>query len=244
MKTKKRVGVLSDIHLPFEDPVALPLAIEYLKEHRIQELFLNGDICDFLAISRFNKTLERRAALRVELDSTLEFLAHLKRTFRGIPIRYIKGNHESRWDRFLIESSPELIGLPGMSLPERLKLKEFDITWHEDKIIENDLVFYHGEGRSSREAGGSVKMWLRHFMASVIIGHIHKQAVIYQRTGTGRVIVGIENPALCLMDPEYEHTGTCNWQQGGTIIDMDFSKKINTPHPFQIQEGEVFGSLK
>ncbi len=241
-KTKKLVGVISDIHIPFEDPLALRLSLEYLKELDIDELMLMGDIVDFLAISRFNKTLERRASLNNEIEQSLTFLDNVRMMFKKIPITYIKGNHENRWDTYLIEKSPELLGVRGMSFREKMCLKELNIRWEEKKVIENDMVFYHGEGRSGKYAGDTVKHWMHHFMSSVIIGHIHKQAVIYQRTGTGKNIVGIENPALCLLDPDYEKSGTCNWQQGGTVIEMDFSKKINTPYPFRIQDGELLPS--
>jgi len=242
MRKTKLKGVISDIHVPFHDVAATAQAIEYLKDAGIDELTLLGDICDFMAVSRFSRSLERRAGLKYELDSTIEFLDVVRQTFKKIKINYVCGNHEERWEKYLMDKSPELIGLEGMTIQEKLRLKDFNIQWHETKYIDNDMVFYHGVGRSSGDAGGSVKLWLNHFMTSVIIGHVHKQAVLYKRTGTGRVLVGIENPTLSQLDPEYEPTGTSNWQQGGTVLLMDYANNVNIPYPFQICNGKLYAS--
>jgi predicted phosphodiesterase len=46
MKTSKKCVVLSDVHFPFEDKVAVQMAIDYIKKAKPDTVILNGDIMD------------------------------------------------------------------------------------------------------------------------------------------------------------------------------------------------------
>ena len=242
-KGRKLVGVISDIHIPFEDKRATAIALDYLESLKLDKLVLLGDIVDFMAISRFSRTLWRRAQLQDELDEAVGFLDDVKKRFKKQEILFLKGNHEDRWDRYLIDRAPEFQSVREFDLKSMLKLKDLGIKWVEDKIKMNGMIFYHGDGRCSRNSGYTVSAWMRHFCQSTIIGHIHRQAVVHKRYGVGDIMVGIENGCLCEMDPDYEKSGTSDWQHGGTVLLMDSSSHVNTPYQFQIIGNKLYGSI-
>jgi hypothetical protein len=59
LETTGIVGILSDIHVPFHSEVALQAAVGHFKTVGIDALILNGDTCDFYAISGGSKTRKR-----------------------------------------------------------------------------------------------------------------------------------------------------------------------------------------
>ena len=44
-----RLGVISDIHIPYHDEQAVRAALVHLKKDKIDHLLINGDLCDFYA---------------------------------------------------------------------------------------------------------------------------------------------------------------------------------------------------
>ena len=106
-RSELRVGVLSDIHVPFHDKKATKMALDYLENAGLDKLVLLGDIADFIAVSRYGKSLRRRASLVDEIDQTISFLDEVKARFPKTELIYTKGNHEDRWDRYITDHAPE-----------------------------------------------------------------------------------------------------------------------------------------
>ena len=50
-KANNNILFLSDIHLPYHDIKALTIALDYGKQHKINTIYLNGDIMDFYKAS-------------------------------------------------------------------------------------------------------------------------------------------------------------------------------------------------
>ena len=50
-----KIGILSDIHVPYHDETALRAAIDHLQAEKIDALLLNGDWADFYSISRHQR---------------------------------------------------------------------------------------------------------------------------------------------------------------------------------------------
>jgi predicted phosphodiesterase len=242
-KTELKVGVISDVHCPYQDKKATKMALDYLEGHKLDKLFLLGDIIDFISISKFGTSLKRKSGLRDEVNETIQFLSDVKKRFPKTELIYTRGNHEERWDKYIIDHAPALEEVEGMRVQDVLKLKDLGIKWVPDKIRLNRMIFYHGTGRCSANAGATVKAWMDALYSSVIIGHIHRQAVISKRVGMGEEVIGVENPCLCEMDPDYIKGGTANWQQGGTLLTMNLNTYVNTPYPFRIENKKLYGAI-
>jgi hypothetical protein len=85
LETTGIVGILSDIHVPFHSEVALQSAVGHFKTVGIDALILNGDTCDFYAISRWIKDPKKRD-FRGEINAATQLLAWLRQEFPGVPI--------------------------------------------------------------------------------------------------------------------------------------------------------------
>ena len=122
----ERIGVLSDVHVPYQEVEAVEKAISKLKERNIDRLVLLGDICDFYSISYFKKD-PRRIRFNKEVEKCREWLTWLRcQMFPGIKIDYIEGNHETRLFSYLLDKAPELIGTGNMTVEGLLGLDELE----------------------------------------------------------------------------------------------------------------------
>src|SRR5271165_7217151 len=92
--------VWNDIHFPYHDPTAIELAIEFAVWFKPHIIWLNGDIIDFYAISRFDKDPNRQLAMQDDIDMTIAFLGRLRGLFPDAEIIYREGNHEARLQKF------------------------------------------------------------------------------------------------------------------------------------------------
>ena len=69
----KKVGILSDVHLPYHSLDALTEALTILKKEKVDALLLNGDTIDCHQLSRFTKDPKKRD-FKYELDCLKSFL--------------------------------------------------------------------------------------------------------------------------------------------------------------------------
>jgi hypothetical protein len=69
----KKVGILSDVHLPYHNLTALTTAISYLKKEKVDALLLNGDTLDCHQLSRFIRDPKKRD-FKYELDTLKAFI--------------------------------------------------------------------------------------------------------------------------------------------------------------------------
>ena len=114
---------LGDIHLPHADPVAVNMAVAFIKTQRPGTIHLLGDVGDYFSISRYDKDPMRRLNLQEELDAIRDWLAELRDAAPKAKIIYSEGNHEFRLRRYLRSEAKALAGLRALSLE---KLLDFD----------------------------------------------------------------------------------------------------------------------
>jgi len=140
-----RLGVISDIHIPYHDEQAVRAALVHLKKDKIDHLLINGDLCDFYAISRFIKRPSKRN-FKNELTQIRAFLYGLRKEFPHCHITLKKGNHEARWDHWLWDHAPEIAESDEMDLRTWLHLERLDINIvHDLDLMEfGKLPALHG----------------------------------------------------------------------------------------------------
>jgi predicted phosphodiesterase len=141
----KKVGILSDIHVPFHSMSAITSAIKHLREIKIDCLILNGDIMDFYSISRHEKEKDLRDFAR-EIEMGRSFLHKIRELFPLIPIYYKMGNHENRWQKYLNEQAEEFAQLHEMQFEQFFRLDKLAMIYIPDwqGIELADLLVLHG----------------------------------------------------------------------------------------------------
>lgn len=127
----KKIGILSDIHVPFHSVEAVVCAIKHLREQEIDCLYLNGDTFDFYSISRHEKEKDLRDFSK-EIEMCRNFLQKLRDLFPTIPIYFKAGNHENRYQRYLNEQAEEFAQLHEMQFDKFFRLDVLDFTFVPD----------------------------------------------------------------------------------------------------------------
>lgn len=224
MKTKmdvERIGIIGDLHSPFVDWKSLMSALFFLRSMGITRLVINGDFTDFYAISRFNKSIDRKNNLQAEIDETVKILAVIRRVLgKRIPIDWIEGNHEVRMRVYLMTKAPELDSLRCLTMPELFQLDKYGVDYHEANsrgahIRYGDVLVGHFD-KVLKESGATAKALVNEEFCSIVQAHTHRMGTYYKSTTMGDY-KGVEGGCLCELEPSY--LDRSNWQQGVVLLE-------------------------
>jgi predicted phosphodiesterase len=214
MNVTGRVGILSDVHVPYHSEIAVAAAVGYLEEQGLSALLLNGDIADFYAISRYMKDPKQRD-FKGELEAVRAFLAYLRQKFPGIPIVYKVGNHEERWQHWLWQHAAEISDDPRMSLTAWLGFDEHEIELVEDQrpVLLGKLPVLHGHELPKGMAApvNVARGAFLRTLSTVMVGHSHRTSnhaesdMWHHETGCW------STGCLCDLRPEYARINRWNW---------------------------------
>ena len=209
----EKIVVPSDFHVPFHDRQALSAFISFCKYFKPDKIFLNGDIIDFYAISRFTKDPGRALELQQEIDEAVGVLKMIRKANPKAEIHYIKGNHEARLQRYLWSEAKELAGLKILTVEHFLRLKELKIEYHDQgRCSYGGLVIKHGSV-VRKYSGYTAKAEVEKNGKSGLSGHTHRLSLYFQNNA-GQELVWGEGGCLCQLDAEYLEGEVPNWQQG------------------------------
>ena len=199
----KKVGVLSDIHVPYHSMSAITCAIKYLRDEKIDCLILNGDIMDFYAISRHEKEKDLRDFPR-EIEMGRNFLQKIRELFPLIPIYYKMGNHENRWQRYLNEQAEEFAQLHEMQFEQFFRLDKLNMIYVPDwqGIELADLLIVHGHELLAGGMNPSQSTFNKTF-CNTLIGHVHRTTNTVKKTGFKEFIHTYSTGCLTQLSPKY-----------------------------------------
>jgi predicted phosphodiesterase len=239
MSVTGRVGVLSDVHVPYHDERAIRSAVDHLRGEKIDALLLNGDFADFYTISRHEKNPKHRN-FKAELDAVRQFLAWIRQTFPDIPIVAKAGNHEERWEKWLWQHAPEISDDPIMGLDNWLRMPSLGITLVGDKriVMAGELPILHGHEKGNgisspvNQARGAF-LRLHH---TVLEGHGHRTSTHSEPDMFGRETVCFSTGCLCDMRPAYAVLN--KWNHGFALVDVAADATFNV-HNLRIASGKV-----
>lgn len=230
--------VINDLHIPFHDPAAVQLALEVAEAAKVSHIYINGDLLDCWDISKYHKSPAQadKANLKREIGQGRAFLANLRARF-SCPIDYIYGNHEHRWEVFIVSKARELVGLDGLTLAEQLRCKEQDIQVHysglkETFIRHGRLLIGHFDSVNKHSAYTAKNLLEKHCISG-IQGHTHRGGSSFKRL-FDRDIVFYENFCLCDRNPCY--TSQPNWQLGFCLVHTDTKSDFFYVEPKPIVE--------
>lgn len=216
-----RVGVLSDIHVPYHDEQALGIAIDKCKSEKCNVLLLNGDAMDFYALSRWEKDPRKRDFIR-EIERGVELIRYLRSEFPKARIIYKLGNHDERLENYLIDKAPELLGLPCLQLSSLLEFDKCKIEEVRDSrpVILGKLYAIHGhEYRFSiaNPVNAARGLFLR-AKTSAVCGHFHRSASHSEGSLAGHIVTTFATGALCNL--RYNYSPINDHNHGFAVVDV------------------------
>ena len=235
----RKILVIADCHVPYHDERALEAAIRHGVKEGCEAVYLNGDVCDFYALSRFQKDRAERN-LKREIDTTKEVLTEFARHF---PERWFKqGNHDERWDNFLNQGEEGLSEFTEFQLETVLKLKETGYThilskqWAEM----NGLSVIHGhefQAGISAPVNPARGLWLK-VSETAMCGHLHKSSYHPTKLSlSGSLVACWSLGCTCYLHPKYAVLN--GWTQGWAIVELSGKKKFQVSN-YQFHDGEVY----
>lgn len=239
-KGHKRIAILSDIHIPYHDKIALKIAMEYCMKEKPDGILLNGDLLDCYQLSRYLKDPTKKN-FKKELDTMIEILELIQRKISKAKIYYKLGNHDIRYENFLIEKAPQLVDLEEFRFESIIKkrIENVEIIGDNVAMKMNDLYGYHGH--ELRGSGGKnvAQSLYSKVGVSAFQGHNHRSDSHLVKTADGGYIKTYGIGCLCKMKPDY---ATVNqWCHGFAIVELDSNGKEFDFRNKQIINGKVIG---
>lgn len=218
--TGKRIGVISDVHVPSHDKTALEATLRYLKSEGIDTLLINGDYMDFYQISDHDKDKTRAITFGDELETGRLILGQIRAYLgNGVNIIYQEGNHEERYKRFLPQAMAS-DKVRGSSVPEQLDLQKYGITWVGNRrgCKAGRLMIYHGHEIRASGVNAAHNLITR-LMDNVVIGHLHRPQSVQRPRMNGDAIGAWVSGCLCDLKPFYMPVN--GWQHGFNMVTID-----------------------
>jgi predicted phosphodiesterase len=217
----KKALVLSDVHIPYHDKEALVLALEEGQRAKVDVIYLNGDILDCYQLSRWVRD-PRMRRFGEELTTARKVLSLIRKNFPKAKIYFKHGNHELRYELYMIQKAPELLDIPEFELNSILRLKQMDITpvgareWA--KIGKLPIAHGHEGGRSFTNPVSASRGIFLKSIESILVGHYHQPSSYTDNTWTGKPITCWSTGCLCDLHPTFMPKN--KWAHGFAIVEL------------------------
>lgn len=243
----KRVGIMSDVHIPYHDEEAVIVGVQYFLENEIDCLLLNGDTLDAWQISRWMKK-GARPDIHEEMVICREFLYWLRMLFPEIPIIWKSGNHDVRVEDHMWSKAPEMaklfeltMGHAGL-LQQILHFEELNIQYVDDNTLMEcgKMMIIHGHefGQSIFSPVNPARGMFLRAKYNVIAGHMHQTSEHHEGNLNGDNHVTYSTGCFCELKPAYRRTAFTKWNHGGAILHVDDDGSFRVDN-FRIKDGRV-----
>lgn len=197
--------VMSDIHIPYHDPRAIELALDWGVAHGINTIVLNGDIVDFYQLSKFTKDPTFRRP-KDELMLVRDFMKGITTALPNVKVYYKMGNHEERYENYLKVKAPELFDIADFKLDTILHLAEYGVEYVGGKkmILAGNLPILHGHEFNgvSASVNPARGLYLK-TKSSAVIGHLHTSSEHNETNLDNELSTTWSVGCLCNLHPEY-----------------------------------------
>jgi predicted phosphodiesterase len=218
-KDRKKVLIISDIHLPYHDDKALFEALKFGLDNEVDTIYINGDLLDFALISKHENTTTKHS-IKYEIDCAKVFLKGLRDMFPKALIIYKYGNHDLRFDKWIRLKAPELLDIEHIMLSEILGLRDLDIIQLDSLqwCYMWEYVVLHGHELPMKSGGINPARATRlKLNRPAIIGHFHRMnRDIATIMGKEQYSV-YSNGCLCDLSPAYMPIN--DWNHSCILID-------------------------
>lgn len=233
----KKLAVLSDIHVPYHSIDAITAAFDKIAEEKPDAILLNGDTVDFYGLSKFMKDPRKRSVAH-ELQALNEFLDVLQQF--DAKVIYKLGNHDERYEHYLMHKAPELLGIPEFKFENLLKAGErkMDVIGEKRVIKANKLNIIHGHEYPSVFSPVNIARGL--YMkgkVSAMQGHNHQVSEHTETDMNGEITTTWSLGCLCELNPAYMPLN--RWSQGFAIVDLDANGKDFEVRNYRIFKGKI-----
>jgi len=230
--------LMSDLHAPYHNIRAIEETLNYGISKNIDAILLNGDVLDFYMLSKFEHDPRKR-----DLSQELQTLEQLIDVLRGIaPVFYKLGNHEERFESFMMRNAPVLLQTREFQLANLLQCyaKGVEIIGDQKIIYIGKLPVLHGhEVRLANVSVNPARSLFLKTKRTAICGHLHRTSQHNETTLEGKLISTWSVGHLGEEHPKYARIN--NWNHGCARIEVDGDGNFEVIN-LRIQNNKLFRS--
>ena len=208
------IVVFSDAHyLPGEITTAHKGLLKILKGMECAAIVCNGDAFDGGRISRFPKiNWDKKPMVQQEIETVSDRLAEIEKVAKNAKLFWPLGNHDARFETYLVARAPEFEGVRGFSLKDHFPrwIPCYSVMVNETCIIKHR--FHNGiHAVYNNTLKGGI---------SVVTGHLHSLKVTPWSDYRGDRY-GVDTGTLA--DPyggqfDYMEDNPRNWRAGFAVL--------------------------
>lgn len=186
-----RTMVFNDIHIPFHDTRLITLdgrgmLLDILEDSKCNRLVINGDLGDLYNWNSYGIHPDVQIDMKDELYLLRIFLKNLRKRFPELIIDYCLGNHEMRFEKWLIEKAKPMHNM--LRLEDELSLEEYEINWfpyqHKYRLEETNVYIMHSP--PSYGVNGARTSLLKKNDETYIYGCSHREDQAHVTGGSGK----------------------------------------------------------
>lgn len=126
--------LIGDTHFPCHDVPTIRVAFKTAQKHKVNGILFNGDILDCHQISRFCKD-PLKPRLQLEIEMAKQFFDWSREKFPNADMIFKEGNHEERFQHYIMDKAEALFGIEEFQLPHILGLAQRGIERVYDKRV-------------------------------------------------------------------------------------------------------------
>jgi len=183
------------------------------------------------------------STLEQEVAEVNKFMDLIDATWPTQKKRFIEGNHETRFERYLIKNAPAMFGMTSV---EHLIGIDKRFNWSYHPFGNQQLVQIAGTDLYTKHApkGSSGSTIMNYNACNLLFGHVHRMIYETRTTGDGRI--------LRVMSPGWLGNGAHrafgyvpghqNWQTGFARIWVDTESKAWRVEMIEIQNGVCYAN--
>jgi hypothetical protein len=237
----RRVLILSDVHVPVHDEMAMKTAVKYGKDHKADTIFLNGDFVDFARVSDHRPTPDL-PEMREERAVAIEFLTWLRRQFPRADFYYRLGNHEERLEAYAYDRAPAIWEEALHSFEAYLRLESLGVACikFRRRVDLGSLRTYHGhelpKGISSPVS--PAKRLYDRMKTTALCGHFHRTSRYVAPDSEHKLVTCHTVGCLCGLSPLYARVN--DWNFGFAFMELDKSGDFMLDNLAISRSGKVF----
>lgn len=220
--------LIPDCHRPYHDRRAYKLMIQVMrflyKLGCLKEIVILGDYADIYCLHGHGSKDPRVYNMLVdEIEDVNKGLDELDKLFPKAKKIYIQGNHEFRFERYLLSNCPELFGITEfkslIKMHERPNWKYIYYSPNQSyKVLGSKLTARH------EPLGSSAKATATKALCSLTYGHIHRieESHIVGLDGTNHVCFSVGWLGDKRNDKIFSYVKSHHqWQLGFGIVFVD-----------------------
>ena len=167
---------------PTHRPEVMDTWLQIMKSEQPDMIVIGGDGIDLPEVSKYDLDSNHfNDTMQLCIDGLHKYFSRLRADNPNADIIHLKGNHENRFNKFMIRNAMPLFGVRPANMPESwavnsypflLRLDELGIKYVDELKINENLTTIHGElaNKSSTAA-----MYLGRYATSMMFHHDHRR---------------------------------------------------------------------